>query len=149
MAEDTDLRFSGTHSYAIDTKGRLTLPKHWRVKIEGYADWKVAPDSRGFCMRILDSAFMRVVLDRIREKVPNESHRRFYMNQFLHGVEDVTLDKEGRVLVPQKFRERFQLDSEVLLCGSGDHIQVWNPARHAASLPPEANMPTLHDITGA
>ena len=38
-----------------------------------------------------------------------------------------TLDKQGRILIPQWLAKYANLKDEVLLCGVEDRILVWNP----------------------
>jgi MraZ protein len=35
-------------------------------------------------------------------------------------------DKQGRVLIPEKMRQRTALQKEVTLVGVRDHLEIWN-----------------------
>ncbi len=37
-----------------------------------------------------------------------------------------TMDKQGRVLVPQLVRESAQIDGEVVVMGQMTHLEIWN-----------------------
>ena len=43
------------------------------------------------------------------------------------SAEECTLDKQGRILIPQWLAKYANLKDEVLLCGVEDRILVWNP----------------------
>ena len=45
---------------------------------------------------------------------------------FLSGAQYVTVDKQGRILVPQDLREFAGLEKDVVLSGMGSRIEVWS-----------------------
>jgi MraZ protein len=44
------------------------------------------------------------------------------------------VDKQGRFLVPPKLREFAHLQREIVLCGVGERIEIWDRTRHAQEL---------------
>jgi len=45
---------------------------------------------------------------------------------------DGSMDKQGRVLVPDNLRDYADLGNEVVIVGVGDHIEIWSPERWEA-----------------
>jgi len=41
------------------------------------------------------------------------------------------VDRQGRILIPDRLAERAEVKNEVLLVGVYDHIQLWDPQRWA------------------
>ena len=41
---------------------------------------------------------------------------------------DASLDKQGRVVVPEKLRQHANIESEVVVAGVGKFVEIWSPA---------------------
>ena len=50
---------------------------------------------------------------------------------FSSKATDDTPDKQGRITIPQVFRDHAGLNGEVTVIGAFDHIELWNPAQYA------------------
>ena len=53
-------------------------------------------------------------------------------NQVLRLTADaleVVPDKQGRILIPERMRTAVSLETEVLVVGAINHIEIWNPKR--------------------
>jgi MraZ protein len=55
----------------------------------------------------------------------NEEARQF-ARYFLSGAQYVTVDKQGRILMPQDLREFAGLEKDVVLAGTGGRIEIWS-----------------------
>jgi len=65
---------------------------------------------------------------------------------FLSSAERAELDKSGRFTVPAYQREfaGLEAESEIVLCGVGDHIELWNAKRFKAAMEePEENIDAM------
>jgi MraZ protein len=51
-------------------------------------------------------------------------HRARYLASYSFDVE---FDKQGRFVVPEKIREFGHLESDVLIVGAIDHVDLWSP----------------------
>ena len=52
------------------------------------------------------------------------------LNEYVYLTQntDLETDREGRIVLPQRFREKLQLDEgDLQLLGSGDYIELWKP----------------------
>jgi len=48
---------------------------------------------------------------------------------FIAGAMEVTVDKQGRILVPPHLRTHAALDRELVLAGVGRRFEIWNQER--------------------
>lgn len=62
-------------------------------------------------------------------KVPSKKVRNF-QRFFLGGAQEVSLDRQGRVLVPPSLREYAGLNKDVILVGVGSKFEIWDKDRH-------------------
>ena len=51
---------------------------------------------------------------------------RQFARYFLSGAQYVTVDKQGRILMPQDLREFAGLEKDVVLAGMGGRIEIWS-----------------------
>jgi MraZ protein len=42
------------------------------------------------------------------------------------------VDEDGRIVLPQKLREKIDLDETAFFIASGDRFQIWKPETYAA-----------------
>lgn len=57
----------------------------------------------------------------------NEEFRKLQRN-FFSGIATVELDNMGRFVIPKNMLAYAQLDKDVILVGTGNKVEVWNPA---------------------
>ena len=120
----------GNHPASIDDKWRLKVPNGFRTHIE--SQWGVelfVTSVTGEFVRVYPMAVW-LEIERKLASVPSAhpSRMRFLdrVNYFGHAA---SLDKQGRVLVPQLLRESAAMTGEVSVLGLQNHLAVWNQKR--------------------
>jgi MraZ protein len=122
------------HHQTLDAKGRIVLPANLRRAAE--AETGTSGDKLQFYMRDYDGGLS---LYSERAWQPMVQHYLGYSNfdpaqrqekrRFFMGVEKVSCDKQGRITIPQAWRERAALEDDVVVIGVGDHIEIWSGER--------------------
>jgi MraZ protein len=51
---------------------------------------------------------------------------------FFSSARDVELDKQNRILIPHPLREYAGLERQVLVLGTGECLEIWDPSRWEA-----------------
>jgi MraZ protein len=120
----------GNHPASIDDKGRLKVPNGFRTLIESQWGAELFVTSvTGEFVRVYPMAVW-LEIERKLASVPSAhpSRMRFLdrVNYFGHAA---SLDKQGRVLVPQMLRESAAMTGEVSVLGLQNHLAVWNQKR--------------------
>lgn len=123
----------GSHQAKIDDKGRLKLPTNFRSLID--ATWKTASvyltcdDSNGTYVRVYPLPVWESVEEKLL-KMPSTdlARRRFQRWTSLYGQEG-EIDAQGRVLIPPQLRDTALMQSDVVVLGSGNFLEVWNLER--------------------
>jgi MraZ protein len=121
------LYFSGTFDYAIDERGRVPLPPVYRDSFrEGVVLNEGHPDR---CLRVYTrSAYDEQASEFIADSwmaQRGRDLRRVYFATARH----LELDKQNRLLIPPPLRQYAGLDRQVLIIGSGEYLEMWDPAR--------------------
>jgi MraZ protein len=120
--------FRGQYLYAIDSKGRLSIPAKLRRQVSPESnDTFVVTRGTGLCIDVfpLDQWL------RFEEKLQtlnnfNPSTARFTRMILQHATED-SLDSQSRILIPQALLSYAQIEKEVLVLGVLKKIELWNP----------------------
>ena len=56
------------------------------------------------------------------------------MRLVISGAVETSIDKQGRILVPQYLREHAQLERDVTIAGVGPTVEIWDTASLQANL---------------
>lgn len=136
-------RFRGESVHKVDQKGRVSVPAPFRrVLEEGDPDW--APGQNPTLVLIYGmpsgclEGYTVAGATRLDEKVsrlPSFSPQRKALERLLNTQSIYAqVDENGRMVLPQKLRERFDLTEEALFAGMGEHFQIWAPAAYAKDM---------------
>ena len=80
------------------------------------------------CLVLYPESIWNEQMDLLREKLNRWDRRQQVLyRQFVTNIVVVTLDGNGRFLIPGKFRKESNIGQEVSFVGLGDTIEVWNP----------------------
>jgi MraZ protein len=120
----------GNHPARIDDKGRLKVPNGFRTHVESqYGAELFVTSVTGEFVRLYPMAVW-LEIERKLAAVPstNPSKQRFLDRVNFFG-QAVTMDRQGRVLLPQLVRESAAMAGEVSVLGLQNHLAVWNQRR--------------------
>ena len=128
--------FRGEGRHKVDAKGRVSVPALFRRVIEACdPDYKeglrpqlviVYGDHRRkylecFTMEAIDK------IDRQIAKKPAGKNRKM-LERLYHGQSLPTeVDPDGRLVLPQKLRDKIGLNGEAYFVAALDKFQIWNP----------------------
>jgi MraZ protein len=121
--------YEGSHLHTIDEKGRVSIPAEMRK-----ASGDIFVLSRGFdqCLNLHPLEEWALVERELRELRQTSADARRYVRQMMKTVRRLVVDGHGRVTIPQWHREFAGLETDVLINGALDHIELWNPGRYEA-----------------
>ena len=130
-------RFRGESQHKVDAKGRVSIPALFRRVLEaGDPDWTdglrpqlviVYGDHR---RKYLECYTIEAIdeVDAKISKMPRGSMERRMLERMIHGQSHPTeVDGDGRLVLPQKLREKIGLEDEAFFIASGDTFQIWKP----------------------
>lgn len=139
--------FLGQWNYAVDEKGRVTIPFDWRSEGESETFYLV-PDSKGACLRAMrPDRYSRFGEEARKHTGNDDAKHRLFMRNFFAACAKVGTDKQGRIAIPKEMCERLKLKGEVALVGTEDLFEIWNKAANAARQKVET--PQYQDIASA
>lgn len=117
--------FMGEYDHTIDEKGRLIIPSKFR---DGLSDEFVITAGLDGCLFVYPMEEWELFIEELK-KLPGTKEGRQLQRYFLAGAASCEMDKQGRVLIPNKLREHGQLDKEVVSVGIINKLEIWSKER--------------------
>jgi len=122
--------FSGRFDHAIDEKGRVSIPVRFReiLQREGHEILYITNFvvSRERCLELFPpNEWEKVVAKFVGKRVmdgPTQLFETFYIG----GAHEVPVDRQGRILIPQKLREFARLGREVTFSAKHNRFELWD-----------------------
>ena len=137
--------FAGEFRHAIDAKNRVTIPARWR---SGEVDeFFAVPNQENGSLMVMPVAVTHEVAARAKSDprfTPQDVQR--FIRQFYSRAQNLTTDKQGRIVLPEEHCRQLGLKEEVVLVGSHSRFEVWGP--QAWQKVREEDAPTFHHMLG-
>ena len=120
----------GNHPARIDDKGRLKVPNSFRQLVE--AQWGTelfVTSVTGDFVRVYPMGVWLEIERKLAEVPSTHPSKLRFLDRVNFFGQAVTMDRQGRVLVPQLLRESAAMTGEVSVLGLQNHLAVWNLKR--------------------
>lgn len=121
--------FTGQYDRTIDTKNRIQFPSQLRAAIDPERDgsglYVIIGESRGTLSIFTERGFEDLAARIETEFMPGPESRRFEL-QFYGAANYVEMDKQGRIVLPERLRKKARLGDSVFLVGQKYRVDVWN-----------------------
>ncbi|WP_228723404.1 division/cell wall cluster transcriptional repressor MraZ [Desulfosediminicola flagellatus] len=120
-------RFRSSSEHTLDGKGRLNFPSRFRDVLNQY-DSKVlmvAPWGKSH-LRAYPLSEWESFEDTLMTEGKRQKDVAKFMRYIVSSVVECSLDKQGRILLPQRLRDVANLDREVVLLGTINRVEIWN-----------------------
>ena len=124
--------YNSTYEHGVDEKRRVQIPSKWRPSEEGTELTLVLwPKSKeGPCLRVLPPAQLSKLMQEVNA-MPNTDASKVVLKRFIgSGSVQVTLDKGGRICLPEKMAKEAGIEDAAVLVGLLDRFEIWSPARY-------------------
>jgi len=124
--------YNSLYRHGVDEKRRVQIPAKWRPAEEGVEltllVWPKAKE--GPCLRVLPPTQMARLM-RDLDAMPNTDPNKVVLKRFI-GSESVqvTLDKSGRICLPEEMARAAGIGDEAVLVGLLDRFEIWSSERY-------------------
>ena len=122
------MRFLGNIEAKTDAKGRVFLPAVFRkvLQTSGEESLVLRKDAFESCLVLYPESVWNEQMDTLRQRLSrwNARQQRIF-RKFVADVEVVTLDGNGRFLIPKRYLKMAQIEQTVKFIGMGDTIEIW------------------------
>ena len=121
--------FMGEYNHGLDAKGRIIVPAKFRESLG--EEFVVTMGLDGCLFVYPDEEWNRFVND--LKSLPGSKEARQLQRYFMAGAASCEVDKQGRILIPQKLREHAGLEKDVVFVGVMNKIEIWSKERWDAN----------------
>lgn len=124
-----DYNFTGEFSCSLDAKNRFNVPSGIRKMIGPDANNTIifAPGFEQKNLYVYPLDEWKNLTNSFRKFKPNDKYAQNFMRFFVSGAHTVTMDAQGRIMLPTRILELASIQSEMLILGMVNKLEVWNP----------------------
>lgn len=145
------MRFTGSIPAKLDAKGRAFFPAAFRRLLSDTdRELVLKRDVYAPCLVVYPHAAWTAEVDDLRRRLnrwnPQDA---MLFRQFMADAELLSLDANGRFLIPRRLLDWAGIDRELTFVGVDDRIELWSAARTASPfLPAEAYAAAMEQTMG-
>lgn len=114
--------FIGEYRYAIDDKGRLSMPARFRDEL---GETFIVTKGLDRCLWVFPLEEWRQLDARLRSLPLTSPNVRLFTRAFYAGASECRLDGQGRVLLPTNLREHAGLRRDAVVVGMSSRVEIW------------------------
>jgi len=115
--------YIGRYYHSLEDKGRVSLPKKFRLKTNEV--FIVTRGLDGGLFLYPQETWKETVSDLTSKSFTKKKHRDF-IRLMTNDAQEVEVDKLGRIRIPDYLREFAKLEKDVVIVGSLKSIEIWD-----------------------
>ncbi len=144
--------FSGSTSTKLDSKSRFVLPQSMRLGLveNGAMEFSIGLGLGG-CLAIYRQSDIQKIVEKFQAKQHIGKFQKFF-TLFFSTLHQTTCDKVGRVIVPPVLKNAVGIESEIVVAGVLNKIEIWSKGIYDTQLKnvlsgrdPEMNLAQMCD----
>ena len=115
--------FIGEFHHSIDEKGRLAIPVKFRSAFKTGAVVTKGLDKSLF---LYTNQEWKKLAEKLANLPISQSKSRAFARLMLAGAMDVSLDKQGRIVLPDYLRSYCTLNKKAVVAGLYSRVEIWS-----------------------
>lgn len=123
------MRFLGNIEAKIDAKGRAFLPATFRKVLQAGGEERLVLRKDVFqpCLVLYPESVWNEQMDLMRSRLSRwNKQQQAVFRKFVSEVEVLTLDGNGRFLIPKRYQRMAEIEQDIKFTGMGDTIEIWS-----------------------
>jgi MraZ protein len=127
--------FRGSSPTKIDDKGRLKVPTDFRRLLEErYGSDLFVTSVQGDSALLYPLPVWEEIEQRLAAMPSTDRTKVRFLERANYFGQQVRLDQQGRILIPQILRESASINGDVVVSGQLNHLVVWNHEHFVARM---------------
>lgn len=114
--------FIGEFNHTIDDKGRLSIPAKFRARL---ASGCVVTRGLDKCLWVYPKDEWEKIAEKLANLPITQRDARSFARLMLAGAMDVTIDRSGRVNIPEYLIDYANIEKKATVCGLYNRIEIW------------------------
>lgn len=117
--------FIGEYQHTLDAKGRIFVPAKFRDELGEKFIVTIGLDR---CLFVFPAQTFNIYKEKLDAISLANKDARNFTRFFFAGAAECELDKQGRIMLPQKLRVYASLEKDVTVVGVSGRVEIWNTA---------------------
>lgn len=123
--------FWGEYSHQLDSKGRLIIPTRYRSQL---TDDAILTRGLDHNLVIYPKQTWEKVKEQLNQVPITHPSARALRRLLFSGAVELSLDKQGRINMPNYLLEYASIEDSILLVGMETFIELWSPEHWRSTL---------------
>ncbi len=138
--------FTGSVEHSLDDKGRLVVPARFRERLgAGFFLTIAEPDP---CLALYPASTWDDFTAKLREAPHKDAKFRAYVRYVFAHTEEVSVDSQGRLVLPAALRAYAGIEKDVVSIGSLTRVELWAKERYAQHTAERGDLPDFASELG-
>jgi len=121
--------FTGFVEHSLDDKGRLVVPARFRERLgAGFFLTIAEPDP---CLALYPAGTWAEFCARLEAAPHKDARYRAFVRHLFANTEEVSVDTQGRLVLPGSLRGYAGIEKDVVSIGSLTRVEIWAKDRYA------------------
>jgi transcriptional regulator MraZ len=123
--EKHTMMLNGAYDHTLDDKGRVSLPAKHRGEM---GDTLILLPGLDGQINVYPLMAWQKAAENVAAQNQALKEARD-LTRILYAAIECQVDRQGRILIPPSLRTRAQLDTNVVILGVHDHLEIWSQER--------------------
>lgn len=115
--------FIGEFNHKVDSRGRVNIPAKLREDLEEKFYLTKGLDN---CLFLFPETEWKIFEEKLKQLPLTNKDARAFVRLFFAGACECSLDKQGRINIPQNLIEHSKIEKDVFIIGVGQRIEIWS-----------------------
>lgn len=115
--------FIGEYQHASDSKNRIIIPSKFREEL---GDAFILTKGLDGCLYAYPMDEWKLLEGKLKKLPLTNRNARAFVRFFFSGANEITVDKQGRALVPQNLLEYASINKEIVSIGVSTRVEIWS-----------------------
>ncbi len=120
--------FIGTYYHTIEEKGRVSLPKKFR-ETDSSSNWIITRGLDGGLFLFFKNTFI-AEMEKLQTRSFTQRANRDFIRLMTNEAQEVEVDDNGRIQIPEFLRAAAQLTKDVVIIGSFQRVEIWDVQKY-------------------
>ncbi|MCR4950158.1 MAG: division/cell wall cluster transcriptional repressor MraZ [Solobacterium sp.] len=114
--------FIGEYRHTLDAKNRLIIPVKFRDQL---GDSFIVTKGLDGCLAVYTEDRWMNMIAKLEQIPSTKKEARLYMRSLTSKAAECSLDKMGRIQLPQYLVQTAGIDKNCAVIGAADHVEIW------------------------
>ena len=137
-------RFFGRYEHSLDVKGRVILPARFRGDLGAHVFLSKHNER---CLALWTPEEFDKKLAEMELLQESGRAERNLARVWAAGSTELEIDRQGRLAIPATMREFARLESDVLVMGAINRVELWDPSLWSEQVEPSERQLTEEEDT--